>query len=164
MHESSMAEMKAFAATLPPGLLRIADVGSSDVNGTYRQLFQKPGWEYVGIDTGPGPNVDVVVDRDYHWENIPDDSFDVVISGQTLEHVRRPWLFVKALARIAKPGGRVCVIAPHTVNYHPYPEDCWRIWPDGMIAVLEDAGLVGIATRKNGMDTVGTAVKPGEKP
>lgn len=161
MHDSSMREMQAFAATLPKRPLRIGDIGACDVNGTYKHLFQVPGWTYVGVDNCPGANVDIVVDAHYAWENIPDEAFDIVISGQTLEHVRRPWLFVKALARILKPGGWMCVIAPHTCGFHEYPEDCWRVWPDGMIAVMEDAGLHQIETRKNEIDTVGIGVKPG---
>ena len=167
MHESTHKAMAEFAKTLPETPLKIADVGSYDVNGTYKPIFQKQGWCYVGLDLAPGPNVDVVLASEYDWSNVPAESFDVVISGQTLEHTRNPFRFVKELARIAKRGAPVCVIAPYQWEYHPFPIDCWRVFPDGMRAALEESGLVVLKTymtenpdpRWKG-DTVGIAKKP----
>lgn len=160
MHPSSLEEMEKFVATLPPRPFRLADVGSYDVNGSYRHLFARPGWDYVGIDARPGPNVDVVIQGESGWKNVDAESFDVVISGQTLEHTLRPWIFVRELARILKRGCQMCVIAPHTWAYHPSPLDCWRVFPDGMRAILEDAGLRIISVYMNNVaDTVGIAQK-----
>jgi SAM-dependent methyltransferase len=159
--------MEKFAATLPPGPLRIADVGSCDVSGNYRNIFQRPGLAYVGLDVVAGPNVDIVLASENDWSNVPEGSFDVVISGQTLEHTRRPWLFAKSLARIVKAGGLLCVIAPYAWEYHACPIDCWRVYPEGMRAILEDAGLriIQLEMTKNspdlrwGGDTVAVATK-----
>jgi SAM-dependent methyltransferase len=168
MHPSSLVEMKKFVTELDPSLpLKIGDVGGMDVNGTYRPLFDRNPWTYSGLDTGPGPNVDLVLDGEYEWKNVQDEMFDVVISGQTLEHVRHPWLFVGSLFRIVKRGGIVCVIAPYLWNYHEHPIDCWRVFPDGMKALLEWAGFEKVRTYMNhGMnpngygDTVGIGVRP----
>lgn len=158
MHPSSIEEMAKFVGTLPHTPLRIADVGSYNVNGSYKGFFGHPNWKYVGMDLRAGPNVDQVLSGEVGWSKGLEDSFDIVISGQTIEHTRRPWLFVKELARILKPGGRMCVIAPHTWVYHPSPLDCWRIYPDGMRALLEDAGLeVEQAYMNPPVDTVGIA-------
>lgn len=166
MHESSYREMSRFAATLPASRLLIADVGSLDVNGSYRPLFQRREWTYVGLDLAPGPNVDLVLCGENEWVNVPDAEYDVVISGQALEHARYPWLFVKEIARITKPGGSICIIAPYQWEYHPYPVDCWRVFPDGMRAVMEYNGLTVLSTymTDNGSreckgDTVGIARK-----
>ena len=43
-----------------PGGGSVLDVGSYDVNGTYRPLFPA-GWDYLGVDIEKGPNVDLVV-------------------------------------------------------------------------------------------------------
>jgi len=167
MHESTYKAMAEFAKTLPAAPLRIADIGSYNVNGTYKQIFQKEGWSYVGLDLSAGPNVDVVLSGEIEWKNVPDESFDVVISGQVLEHTRFPWLFVHELARIAKRGAPICIIAPYQWEYHPFPIDCWRVFPDGMRAVMEYNGLEILKTymtenpdpRWKG-DTVGIARKP----
>lgn len=142
MHGSSYLEMYKFIETLPKTRLTIADVGSYDINGTYKPLCLHEGWTYTGLDQSEGPNVDVVLASEYDWSNVPTNSFDVVISGQTLEHTRNPFRLVKEMVRIAKPGAWLCIIAPYQWQYHPFPIDCWRVFPDGMKAVLEENGLV----------------------
>lgn len=121
--------------------LSVMDFGSYDVNGTYRNIFSiNKTWQYTGVDMCLGKNVDVVVDSDFIWENIKDDFFDVVISGQVMEHVKEPWSMAQALGRVCKAGGFVFIVAPNTWVYHPYPIDCWRIFPDGMEHVMSKYG------------------------
>jgi SAM-dependent methyltransferase len=69
------------------------------------------------------------------------DTFDIVMSGQVLEHVRKPWVWMKELARVCVPGGAVLTISPVNWPYHEAPVDCWRVYPEGMRALCEDAGL-----------------------
>ena len=132
MHKSSMLFMQRFVELYArpllgaAGSLRVADVGSMDVNGSYKPLFAE--FEYVGMDLELGPNVDRIVFPD----DFGDEQFDVVISGQVLEHVEDMHAWRDALLRIVKPGGLVCVIAPHVWPCHRHPVDCWRILPDGM--------------------------------
>ena len=45
------------------------------------------------------------------------------------------------LARVTKPGGLVIVIGPVSWTYHEAPVDCWRIYPEGMRALYEEAKL-----------------------
>lgn len=117
--------------------VRVLDVGSRDVNGTFREYF--PTQRYLGIDIEAGPNVDVVVEE-YSYP-FADGSFPVIVSGSCLEHVRKPWLWMREVSRLLAPGGRLCVIAPFMHPYHEHPVDCWRIYPDGMRALMEDSGL-----------------------
>lgn len=58
------------------------DIGSLDINGCFNFLFHA--CEYTGLDLGPGPNVDAISVA--HEYDAPDESFDVVISSQALEH------------------------------------------------------------------------------
>jgi SAM-dependent methyltransferase len=67
--------------------------------------------------------------------------YDVVISGNVIEHVRKPWRWVPELARVARPGGLVVTITPVSWPYHEAPLDCWRMYPEGLTALYEDAGL-----------------------
>ena len=116
--------------------LRILDVGSYNVNGTYKPLFNQLLWVYEGLDIRPGPNVDIVMDTEGVWENIPDASYDVVISGQCLEHCERPWVIAEAIARVCKIDGLAFITAPWNHHIHRHPMDCWRILPDGMTALM----------------------------
>jgi SAM-dependent methyltransferase len=167
MHGSVLRAMTVFRdRMLEPKPLKIADVGSRDVNGSYRGLFEKAPWTYVGLDIEPGSNVDIVLQGPDEWANIPDAEYDVVISGSTMEHTKRPWVFMKNIARIAKPGGLICVIAPYSWGYHEHPIDCWRVYPEGMRAVMESSGLYMVEVymiaddnNKACGDTVGIARK-----
>jgi SAM-dependent methyltransferase len=121
--------------------LVILDLGSQDINGTYKPLFSSTIWKYVGIDMTEGKNVDLVISSPYSWENICSDYADVLISGQTFEHIEYIWLTMKEIYRVLKPGGLCCIIAPSNGIEHRYPTDCWRIYPDGFRALAKYAGL-----------------------
>jgi len=58
---------------------RVLDVGSLDINGNNKYLFENCG--YIGIDLGPGKNVDVVCPA---HEFIG--SFETIISTEAFEH------------------------------------------------------------------------------
>lgn len=153
MHPSAYEELEKFSKTLPGNkVVLIGDVGSYDVNGTLRPIFAKPPWIYHGIDMAAGPNVDIVVEGEKKWA-IADNTYDVMVTVSTLEHTRFPWLVVAEMARIAKPGAIFCICAPYMWPYHAHPIDCWRIFPDGLKAIMELAGLV--------VDEVHMKVSPG---
>ena len=133
MHQNSILIMTSFSTNLNPNLnLSILDVGSYNVNGTYKPLFENQNWKYTGLDIVEGPNVDITVDKYGEWKNIQDNSFDVIISGQCLEHVESPWLIAKGIERVLKPGGVIFIVVPFLQGIHRYPIDCWRILPDGL--------------------------------
>lgn len=72
---------------------------------------------------------------------IPTGGYDVVFSTQVLEHVYRPWRFFHEMGRICKIGGLCITISPWNWPYHEVPVDCWRIAPEGMRVLYEDAGF-----------------------
>jgi SAM-dependent methyltransferase len=59
----------------------VLDIGSLDINGNNRYLFEQ--CDYTGIDIGEGPNVDVVCSGHLFKS---DDNFNVVISTECFEH------------------------------------------------------------------------------
>jgi SAM-dependent methyltransferase len=142
---------------LDPGRpIDILDIGSREVSGgSYRPLFDAAPWAYTGADIAPGSNVDLVLADPYGWSL--DCEWDVVISGQVLEHVAKPWLWIEQLALVMRKGGICCVIAPHTWRYHEHPIDAWRVWPEGIRGLFDHAGLQPLELRRNETDTVGIA-------
>ena len=46
----------------------------------------------------------------------PDDYFDYVLSIEGIEHFESPWLFIKELCRVVKPGGYMLVSTPNTIS------------------------------------------------
>jgi SAM-dependent methyltransferase len=82
---------------------RVLEIGSLDINGSVRAHFA--GCDYIGLDVGPGPGVDVVCQGQAY--DAPAGSFDVVISCETMEH--NPfWKETFAnMLRLCRPGGLV---------------------------------------------------------
>lgn len=115
--------------------LKILDVGSMDVNGTYKAIFKNVNWHYSGLDIIDGPNVDIVSKGAYDFGL--DTEYDVVISGNCLEHVEAPWKWIKEVEKATKKGGLVCIITPFAIGIHRHPVDCYRILPDGYRYLLE---------------------------
>jgi SAM-dependent methyltransferase len=124
----------------PARPLSVLDIGSFDVNGSYRDLFEAPDWTYRGCDRVAGPNVDLVQEQDYRLP-VPAGSIDLAISGQAFEHVEYFWLLFLEFARVLKPGGLIFLIAPSRGPEHRHPVDCWRFYPDGFKALAAYARL-----------------------
>lgn len=147
VHPTSLAKIRAFVdVCLPPFRhqpLEILDFGSQVVDEqgvSYRPLFDDPAWRYRGLDITAGHNVDVVVADAYDWSEVESDSVDLVISGQAFEHVEFVWASMFEIARVLRPGGVCVVIAPSGGPEHRYPLDCWRFYPDGMVALGQYVG------------------------
>ncbi|GAG98993.1 unnamed protein product, partial [marine sediment metagenome] len=87
------------------------------------------------------------------YEDIPSFKFDVVISGQTIEHVKQPWEWVKSLTRYYRK--YICIIAPNTCEEHKYPIDTFRFLPDGIRELFEWAEIKPLEIFANGKDTIG---------
>ena len=96
--------------------LKVLDIGSYDVNGNYRDIFESIGHYYKGLDMEGGPNVDIVPQNTYIWNEIKDDEYDAVISGQALEHIEFFWITIEEIIRITKEGGLICIIAPNDLQ------------------------------------------------
>ena len=126
----------------------VLDVGSYNVNGSYKELFEEEKFSYIGLDMEQGPNVDIVPKSTYEWSEIEDDTYDVVISGQAFEHIEFFWLTMEEIVRVTKKGGLICIIAPNGFEEHRYPVDCWR-FNDGMIALARYCKLELIHAHTN---------------
>lgn len=152
-----MAEM---LGRYPHEHANVLDVGSYDVNGTFRPLVESRGWHYTGLDVSAGPNVDVVALTPFNFQ-FADNTFDIVMSGSTMEHVTAFWKWVPELVRVLKPGGLLAIHTHWQFMEHKFPIDCWRVLPDGMRFLFDDThSLVeyDIAIR-NHMDITGSAFK-----
>ena len=145
MHSSSYEKMARFVEKYldeKEAVQTVLDFGSRDVNGSYRARFAKGNWVYVGLDLEAGENVDLVPKNPYKWEEVPNESIDVLISGQALEHTEFFWVIFEEIKRVLKPDGLCCVIAPSAGPEHRHPQDCWRFYPDGMRALCKHADLI----------------------
>lgn len=161
MHKESYELMNEMLGHVSGGdSLNVLDVGSYNVNGTFRLLVESRGWRYTGVDTIAGPNVDVVTVNPFLFP-FDDGAFDVVISGSTMEHVTAIWEWLPELVRVLRPGGFLAIHTHWKFPEHRYPVDCWRIMPDGMRYLFDmTAKLRDYRIRMaNDMDIIGSAWK-----
>ena len=143
MHESSRLKFEAFVYTYmqQAGDLNtrsVLDVGSRQTNEksySYRQELDTHGLKYTGIDIEAGFNVDIVPANPYVWDEIANETFDFVISGQAFEHNPFMWVTTAEIAQVLKPGGMAFIVAPSAGKVHRYPFDCWRYFPDSWAAL-----------------------------
>ena len=149
MHESVMDKFGVFVnAYLRPQTgtpMDVLDVGSRAIGQgtpTHRATIVAHGWRYVGLDIEAGENVDLLVSDGYNWNALADDSYDVVLCSQVLEHTRYPWRLVQEMSRVLRPRGLAFLAAPSAGHVHRYPEDCFRYYPDGLSALATAAGLL----------------------
>lgn len=113
-------------STRVPAGVRVLDVAAG--TGPYRSLFTH--CEYRAHDFGKEPGtVGKYTKLDYESDvvaiPVPDESFDLIVCTEVLEHVPEPILAVKEMARILKQGGRLLITAPlgsflHQEPYHFY--------------------------------------------
>lgn len=108
--------------------LKILDIGSFDKEGDYNYgiIFKSDKWTYQGLDLKEGNNVDIIVENPYDWDEIEDNTYDLIISGQAFEHIEFFWLTLDQIKRILKPGGLFFLIVPSSGPVHKNPQDCYR--------------------------------------
>lgn len=80
---------------------KILDVGSLDINGSNKDLFEN--CVYIGLDLGEGKNVDVVSIG--HLYDAPNEYFDTIISTEVFEHDMFYEKTITNIMRMLKPGG-----------------------------------------------------------
>ncbi len=121
------------------------------------------------VDTPDMPNFIPMIDE--NTIDCNDNKFDIVFATNVIEHVRMPWIWLKEIVRITKPGGYVIMECPGiTTPYHEDPIDCWRIWPEGFNSLFNYVGLEDIrgtwehvVPEPDGMrhiDTIAIGIKP----
>ena len=79
----------------------VLEVGSLYINGSVRGFFTD--CEYIGVDIGEGPGVDMVVPPDNLF--FESRSFDTIISTEMFEHNPHWQKTFADMCRILKPGG-----------------------------------------------------------
>ena len=120
----------------------VVELGSQDVNGSLREHCPE-GVHYIGLDVMPAKGVDLVIDP---GSSLPlaTGTADAIVTSSAFEHDICFWDTFLELTRILRPGGLLYVNVPSNGDFHRYPLDCWRFYPDAGVALVQWAGRRGI--------------------
>ena len=140
MHANSRLLFEKHAKSRFTPNLKVLEIGPDGVPSTYAKCVNDPSITWHTLDVYESPTLTYRATGDYSFP-IPDGTYDIVLSGQVIEHVKRVWDWMAEVARVCKPGGLVVTINPVSWEYHEAPVDCWRIYPEGMRTLCAHAGL-----------------------
>jgi len=101
-----------------------------------------PHCRWIGTDIEAGEGVQIVADLHTIDVVVDGRQFDAIFSPATLEHLERPWIAMRAMARILKPGGVLFVHTHQTFPLHGYPSDFYRFSEQALRSLCADVGLV----------------------
>jgi len=150
MHPTATSNFQQFIGTYRDDIaatgkkIRVVEIGSQDVNGSLRSIVP-PEFDYIGVDFVAGKGVDVVLTNPYVLP-FEENFADVVISSSCFEHSEMFWLLFLEILRISKPNGLFYLNAPSNGEFHRWPVDCWRFYPDSGRALVAWAKYNGLNT------------------
>lgn len=122
----------------------VVEIGARNVNGSLRAVLPAQA-RYIGVDLAAAPNVDVVLDDPYKLP-FEDSSIDAVVSSSCFEHAEFFWESFLEIQRVLKPEGLFYMNVPSNGEFHRYPVDCWRFYPDSGLALARWARSKGYGT------------------
>jgi SAM-dependent methyltransferase len=141
---------------LAPELARaagtVADVGCG--SQPYRPLLA-PGCKYIGLDTADAKShfgysvPDTLECTETAWP-LEDESVDVLLMTEVLEHVIDPTVALGEARRCLRGGGRLLLTVPLAARWHFIPYDYWRFTPSCLKRLLEAAGFEDIEVYARG--------------
>ena len=138
---------------LPAASGTVLDVGCGAQ--PYRSLLPAD-VQYVAIDTSHAREhfgYEAPDTRYFSGDRWPveDESVDLVLCSEVLEHVLDPRLFLSEAYRCLRPGGKLLLTVPFAARWHFLPYDYWRYTPAGLKHLLTGAnfGEVLIYARGN---------------
>jgi SAM-dependent methyltransferase len=99
------------------------DIYEPGVSGAYRQFLlplerYQTSFYWQGIP--PGEMKEGVRNEDLMSLSFKDESFDLVVSSDIFEHIRRPWLAFKEIRRVLRKGGFHIFSVPSLVPIKTY--------------------------------------------
>jgi len=121
----------------------ILEIGSYNVNGTIKDYIMSlsPN-KYVGTDMREGPCVDIVCNACELVEKFGKESFDVIISMDTFEHIEDWKKAISNIKSVCKFSGKILIT---TVSKgwgkHDFPYDYWRYEKEDMERIFSDCNI-----------------------
>ncbi len=145
---------------------RILEVGSCNVNGSLKTLLShlQPA-VYTGVDICEGPGVDRVCEVGDLAKEFGNESFDIVISTEMIEHVRDWKTAITNIKAVLSPGGKLILTTRSKgFSYHGFPYDFWRFEIEDMKAIFPDFEILNLIKDDTSPGVLLAATKRGTAP
>jgi SAM-dependent methyltransferase len=134
----AVTEFKARARELSaPRVLELGTLRSIAERCTMHHDYVPQAGEFLGTDIQAGPDVDIVADVHQLTEVVGRESFDIIISCSTFEHLKYPHLAAHEVMKALKVGGLLFIQTHQSFPIHAFPFDYFRFTREAL------AGLFG---------------------
>lgn len=117
---------------------KLVDYGCGNV--PYKSFFETHVIEYIGADLGVNSNAKIQLQPEGRIP-LENESIDLILSTQVLEHVDNPHLYLTEAARVLTKDGRLIITTHGYWMYHPDPQDFWRWTSSGLKKIITEAGF-----------------------
>ncbi len=148
MHLNCQLIFKKYALPFFKSGTKVLEIGPLNSPSAYQKIIndQSIEWQTLNLinwtldDMKNKDRLTIITNDPYHYP-VPDNTYDIVISGSVMEHVEDIINWYRELKRIIKQGGYIITILPVSWPYHEAPVDCWRIFPDGFNNIFSTVEL-----------------------
>lgn len=122
----------------------VLEVGSMNINGSYRDMIMefKP-LSYLGVDIKKGPGVDKICRAENLVREFGKNSFGMVISTETFEHIKNWKTAISNIKNVCKSRG-IIILTTCSFGYpkHNCPRDYWRCESEDLEQIFSDCGVL----------------------
>lgn len=121
----------------------VVDLGCGNMPYKEQILSQTNVKRYIGIDLAEREFYQTTPDLIWNGKEIPltDNSADVILLTEVMEHLSEPLSVCKEIKRVLKPNGKIIGTTPFFWPIHEAPNDMQRFTPFGLQKILEGAGF-----------------------
>ena len=106
----------------------------------------------VVLDIAQSTGPDILGDA--HFLPLRDESFDIVVCTEVLEHLKEPQKAIDEMKRVVKKGGKLLLTTRFIFPLHETPSDYFRYTKYGLRYLLRDWDIVQITEETNTMETL----------
>ena len=131
---------------------KILIIGCGDKIELYNEIFKDS--FVINSDVHVQFSPDIVFDS--HQIPFSDETFDLVIAAQVLEHTFKPWVVAKELERVVNLKGKLLIEVPFNFPYHSPPYDFFRFTFTGLRSLFPNSRLVKYEVPEGNASTVAT--------
>ncbi len=116
---------------IPVGTGRCLDLGAG--GGRLHQTIESLGYAWIGVDVQFSQSLTCLADGE--TLPFPDNTFDIVVMCQVMEHLRNPWQTMREVRRVLRPNG---LVYGSSSFLEPFHDSYFHLSHWGLKALFDD--------------------------